>query len=720
MEKQVKAFVKVKDIVYSEYFADALRTTLTVVLPATVFFILGWKEPAIGTALGALLVSLCDMPGDIPEKAKGLTLGSMVLAVVALSTSAALSSEVALGILILVSCFGFSYLSIYGGRASTTGSLALVMMIFTIGLRPEGPSFSLYIFTGGIWYLLSAVGYLSIFPLRPVRHSLSECVTEIAVFLRAKAGFYDPAVPLNDCYQAVISGHIRVAEKQERVRAILLKESMMARQSAQTGPRLVQLASEIIDLYEQILAIHYDYEFIRKTLSDLHVLDTVNRLMTQMADDLSETARWIRRNQRPAAAPSVMERLPLLRRRLQDAGTAARGLKAGLVNKIIANFEVIDQKTQSIKAILAQPGTALMDISNNDAFRFVSRPPFSFRLAREHFTIHSAIFRFSIRIALICFGAYLGSLYLFHGKYDYWLLLTIVIIARPGFSTTRKRNFQRFTGTAIGVGIAFILLYCFHSPNLFIGLLPVLLLGYLGFLHQDYLVSVCFITVLAVTGLHLLGGKDSELLLERSYYTLLGSAIAFAAAFLFPFWESRKMSGLLKIQLIATIHYLRQLLDDVSGVPFNVVEYKLARKQVFVSSANLSRAYQHMLSEPKKASWLPGHIYRFQVLNHDLYASVAALLLDGATDKQLTGLNEHRQLVEQSISFLEAAVGKLSAAEDLAVLFDEPIKPEAATHPEISGQQLKLIQTLARNIYLQINKIVQEQSRSYPKGHQSD
>jgi uncharacterized membrane protein YccC len=707
----VKTLAKLKDAVYSEYFVDALRATLTVILPAIVFFTLGWRGPAIGTALGALLISLCDEPGDIPEKANSLTIGSIVLAAVTLVTSAALSSHVVLAMLILVCCLGFSYVSIYGSRASNTGSLALVMMIFTVGLHPEGPSFSLYIFLGGMWYVLSAVLYLKIFPFRPVRHSLSECIAEIAAFLRTKAGFYDLAVPLNDCYRAVISGHIRVSEKQDKVRTILLKESMIARQSAQTNLGLVQLASEAIDLYEQILAIHYDYEFIRKTLFDLGMLNTVNRLMKQIADELSKTALLIRRNQRPNAEPAVMERLPLLRRRLQNTRTSARGLEADLVNKIIENFEVIDKKTQSIQAILTQSGNALQEISDQDAFRFVSRPAFSLGLVREHFTVHSAIFRFSIRIAVTCFSAYLSLLYFFHGKYDYWLLLTIVIIARPGFSTTRKRNFQRFTGTAIGIGIAFTLLYFLNLQNVLIGLLPVLLLGYLSFLHKNYLVSVCFITVLAVTGMHLLGGKDNDLLLERFYYTLLGGVMVFLAAFIFPFWESRKMSALLKTMLTANIHYLHQLLNHVSGKPFDVIEYKLARKQIFVSSANLSRAYQQMLSEPKTSPLVSSSIYRFQIFNHELYASVAALLLDGVTNKQLIGSAEYRQIVEQSISFLENAVGELSSVKGSSPVFTEPLKEGRGTkYMDIAGQQLKLIRMQAQNIYIQTSKIVQEQS----------
>lgn len=711
MANKFTAVVRIKNAIYSQYFVDGLRTTLAVVLPAALFFVLGLKEPAIGIGLGALLVSLCDLPGDTREKVNGLTISSVVLAAVALITSSVLSSPVILGILIVVCCFGFSYVSIFGNRALSTGSLALIMMIFTIGLHPMGPSFSLYILTGGIWYMFFAVVHLKVFPFRPARYALGDCIAEIALFLRNKADFYDLAVPLNDCYRVAIAGHIKVSEKQEYVRTILLKESLIGRRSARTGARLVSMASEVIDLYEQILAIHYDYEFIRTTLHDLQVLTNVNQLMKQMADDLFELAALIRQNRKPDIGTFSMERLPFFQLQLKKAELSSKGLQAQLIKKIIANFKVIDKKAQSIKSIVAKSDGALLEISDKDAFRFVSKPVFSLKLVKEHFTLRSPIFRFSVRVSLMCFCAYLGLLYLFHGKYDYWLLLTIVIIARPGFSTTKRRSFQRLAGTAIGIGVSFTLLFFLHSPTMVIALLPLFLLGYLSFLYTRYLISVCFITVLAVMGLQLLGGNDSDLLLQRSYFTLAGSAIAFAAAFIFPYWESRKINDLLKIMLSANIRYLHMLLDYVSGGQLNVIDYKLARKQVFVNSANLSRAYQHMLSEPKTSPQVNECIYRFQIFNHQLCGSVAAFLLDGVTNRKISGLPEHKQLVEQSIAFLEEAVQELSADADLSAPGDEWIKPATGfIHSEMAGRQLKLIRQLARNVYLQTGQIIHQKT----------
>lgn len=162
--------------------------------------------------------------------------------------------------------------------------------------------------------------------------------------------------------------------------------------------------------------------------------------------------------------------------------------------------------------------------------------------------------------------------------------------------------------------------------------------------------------------------------------------------------------------LYANIRYLHQLLDYLSGEPLDVIEYKLARKQIFISSANLSRAYHHMLSEPKTIPLATEYIYRFQIHNHELYASAAALLLDGGSKKQQIILPEHKQLVAKSITFLEASIAELTTNNSIPPPNDERIIPVSGyRHSEILGQQLKLIHRQAKNIYLQTHKIAHEQ-----------
>jgi hypothetical protein len=71
--------------------------------------------------------------------------------------------------------------------------------------------------------------------------------------------------------------------------------------------------------------------------------------------------------------------------------------------------------------------------------------------------------------------------------------------------------------------------------------------------------------------------------------------------------------------------YLQRILEFLFGSPGNILEYKLARKDVYLNSANLSATFQRMISEPKSKQAAEKEIYRFVVLNHILFSNIANL-----------------------------------------------------------------------------------------------
>lgn len=703
-----KQFSRIAFAFVNEHFISALRTTITIVIPVIICYSLGYQGAAIDIGLGTLLVGLSDVPGNLSEKLNSLLIGSVALSLVSLSTLLVSSSSLLLGVVLTLFCFSFSMLTFYGGSVSAIGSISLIMMVFSMGLKPVNDVyFSLFILAGGFWYTLSAVLYLSVFPYRPVRQALSECIAEVAEFLRSKACFYQTNIPLNDCYHKVISGHIKVSEKQDAVRLILLDERLLAYHENIRVKQLIRLAAEVIDLYEQILAVHYDYAYIRQTLDDLSALRPVNQLIEYMADELYETSIFVGRGIHRKVQPTGQMRL--LTRQLKDAAARAPGLKARLIGRIVMNFEAIHAKIELIGASLSKLPEGNHTISDKDAIRFANNQSLDWKQMRHHFTIQAPIFRFALRVTFTCLIAYLLMLFMLPGKYNYWLLLTIIIVVRPGFSTTRKRNIQRITGTLTGMVAAFIVLHMVQQNSLQIMLVILCLLGYLSFLYINYMVSVMFITLVAIVGLHLLGGNNDDLMLQRGYETLLGGAAALTAAFLFPFWESRKLKDLVNQVVTADIAYLEHLRDLVLQRPFAFINYKLARKQVFVSSANLSRAYQHMLVEPRGAVIDSDMLYQFQIFNHELYASVASLLLDQVSNSRTPGEVDHLEIVDRSIAYLNDASKAINGIASLSVnvsQYDREIKPvEGTLHREIMRDQLQLICDLSRNIYLQLNKM---------------
>ena len=98
--------------------------------------------------------------------------------------------------------------------------------------------------------------------------------------------------------------------------------------------------------------------------------------------------------------------------------------------------------------------------------------------------------------------------------------------------------------------------------------------------------------------------------------TILGSVIAYVvAAVVLPVWEHEQIDRLIKEALEANRKYFNIVASMFTGEPVNMTFYKLYRKDAFVALANLSDAFQRMLSEPKNKQMKMEHYHQFVATN---------------------------------------------------------------------------------------------------------
>src|SRR5690606_30153763 len=101
---------------------------------------------------------------------------------------------------------------------------------------------------------------------------------------------------------------------------------------------------------------------------------------------------------------------------------------------------------------------------------------------------------------------------------------------------------------------------------------------------------------------------------ERILDTLIGSLLAFVSSYIiFPSWERKQVYGNMRSLLIANYNYLSQALTIIAGRPLELTDYKLARKEVYVATANMASAFQRMISEPKNKQKHTKDLNRFVV-----------------------------------------------------------------------------------------------------------
>jgi uncharacterized membrane protein YccC len=264
----------------------------------------------------------------------------------------------------------------------------------------------------------------------------------------------------------------------------------------------------------------------------------------------------------------------------------------------------------------------------------------------------SAAFKHALRVSLVCLVGFAASKILPLGHHSYWVLLTIIVILKPGFSLSKQRNYQRLIGTICGgiIGIA-ILIFVKDKDALFI-LLVFFMLGCYSFQRLNYVVSVLLMTPYILILFSFLG--VNHIIEERITDTIIGSTIAFIASYvLFPSWEYELIQENLRDVIYANANYLAKIAETIAGNVVDITEYKLARKEVFVQSGNLSAAFERMTSEPKSKQKKVKEVHKFVVLNHILSSYIATVAAEIIGRKNISNAQpEAIKLLRKSMAIL--------------------------------------------------------------------
>jgi uncharacterized membrane protein YccC len=261
-----------------------------------------------------------------------------------------------------------------------------------------------------------------------------------------------------------------------------------------------------------------------------------------------------------------------------------------------------------------------------DYDQFITHQGIESKLLLENLTLTSNIFRHSLRVSIATLAGYLISQF-FPLGHGYWILLTITVILKPAYSLTKKRNFERLMGTLAGAFIGLLILYFIGDRTVLFVLMILFMMGTYVFLRTNYLICVTLMTPYVLLLFHLLYPHDFRTILsDRVIDTVIGSAIAFIAnIFLVPSREREQITDYMIRIIEANGAYFRDVSGAFLGKPVSVARYKLSRKHAFVALANLSDAFDRILSEPGNKRKLADRMHQFVVSSHMLTSHIATL-----------------------------------------------------------------------------------------------
>ena len=694
-----------KRFLFSQYFSDGIRITFGLLLPSVLFYNLGDINLGIAISLGALCVSIPDNPGPYEHRRNAMLITIALIFGMALLTALFAKFTVLLTLFIGVSCFLLSMMHVFGARAAAMGISALAVMILGIDQQltfMQALNYALLVMFGGVWYFLLSLFSQKLMPYRASEQILGECIFEVAKFIELKAGFYDAKIDINEQYKKIIAQQAVVNEYQEHVREILFKTRKILVDSTPTGRTLLLTFIDLVDLYEQSMATHYNYIDIHKAYANTGILTHFESVIKQMSDEITHIGNNLHNHEYKSASKHFIPTLNTLKDKVDEL--EKQGIKVHVLKRILINLRNISNRIERIHGYKLS-AQQLPKERSAELRKFVQPQTIDWNLFKANLTLDSNHFRHAIRMAIICMAGFVFARTIYNASYSYWILISIIVILKPGFSLTKKRNYERVIGTIIGGLIGLLILKFFPSIGARFAFLTTFMVLAFSFMRINYVVSVLFMTpyVLIVFSFTDTASQFS-VAWERILDTLIGAGLALGASyFVFPNWESYQLKDIMQKVLNANMGYLKSIAER-NETQLSQSAYRLARKELYVQSSDLTTAFQRMLSEPKSKQKNSNHVFQFTVLNNQMSSYLATLSYQLKLGEQLS--DDDIRAIRSVYFILHESLEKIITQQTTDLIFGEiKFTPNKNQYAAIQPELFIAMQQTATNIKKEINQI---------------
>lgn len=623
-----------KSFINSHYLAEGIRVTAGVLLPALVLNYFHLLHVGVVVALGALCVSITDNPGPIHHRRNGMLACIGINTVIAVLTGFAAPHPGLLPLLLVLACFSFSMIAVFGSRANAIGVAALLVMVLNLDQHLHGWDVWLnaaWILVGGIWYMLLSLVLYSIRPYKLVQQALGDCIMATADYLRIRSSFYKKEVDYAHTYNRMMEQQVVVHEKQQLVRELLFKSRNVVKESTHTSRVLLMIFTDVVDLFERTMTTYNDYKAMHEAFSDDDIPERYRLLIVELCNELDEIGIAVKSGQPSAETVVLNEQINSTKKyfeQLRDSKRTADNIQHFIsMRHILNSIEDIAARIHTLHLYSTYSRQLPQRTQKPLAYdQFITRDVFDIKLLADNLDLSSNIFRHAIRVSIATLLGFIVSLFLPVG-HSYWILLTIIVILKPAYSLTKKRNYERLIGTIVGVIAGLLILYFIEDSEILFVIMLFLMIGTYSLIRTNYMFSVIFMTPYILVMFHLLNtAAFSALIQDRVVDTVIGSGIAFFAnLILLPAWEHEKINLYMQEAIKSNRQYFTIVARAFTGKPDTLLNYKLSRKHAYVALSNIADALNRMLSEPKRKQKNSNLLQQLVVLNYMLTSHIAAL-----------------------------------------------------------------------------------------------
>lgn len=659
---------KIKDFTIGNNLYNALKVVLSAVIPAFLFSYFGNLEMGLTIAIGALFTFPTDTPSNLKHKINGLLVTVFILAGINLVINAAYPYPFLFYPIFGILVFILSMFAVYGQRATMVSFAALMILSISLAHTHHGWEMlqhSGLLLCGGLFYLLVSILFYYINPHRYTELQIVECIKLTSKYLKLRGDLWQLNSDRKEITRKQLLLQVELNDIHEKIREVLVRNRTDYGSSHQNRKLLLAFMT-LVEIMELAVSTSFDHNKLHQKF-DAHprVLITYQSLAYNLAKNLKSLSKKIKKRKQYVQKNNLLENLFAFEFAITDYEKTLGPIEASEGTHMLSNMlHYAEKQVEKIKT-LERTYTAnvkLKDLKgrDKDLEKLTITPYYPINTLVENISFSSLEFRHSLRITTtLMLGLLIGKVLPFENVY--WILLTIVVIMRPGYGLTKERTFNRFIGTIIGGIIGFAVLTLEPSATILVALTVLFLTLGLTFSPSNYKVGTAFITLHVIFIFAIISPSDGNIVLYRVLDTFVGAILAILANhFLWPYWESLNTNDNIKNSIEANRNYLKQiyvLYNEKEGIN---QKYRLARNQAFIEIGNLMASFQRMLQEPKSRQDKLQQVYKFTVLNNALLSSAASLGTYTQSHKTTKASESFNIIFDKIIKNLNSAISLLT------------------------------------------------------------
>ena len=640
-------------------FSDGLKTAFSIILPPIVLGYFGKIDIGVIISLGVVLTHICDIPGVMRDRRNFMLLSILSTTFISLVTRNFADHDYFVLICIPIVTFSMAMLTVYGQRATNLGMSVMLAFVMSLAngeeVRYSALETSGLVFLGGIWYLIISLTISQFRPYKMAQQSLADCMTHIADYIHIKSKYYEPKIDINRITRQLLDQQIIIQEKQDLVRELVYNNKKLIKDTTVIGRSLVFIFSDLNDIFESINATSQDYVQMHNKFGGDESFRQVYRISNKISQELHSIAYHINTSRVPKSKFDFDYELKKLKEQielydiddqiiLQNIYLNLRHViqKIGFIHRFFYDSEVQEKKKNPYDHLT----------------KFINRPDYKIKKLKSHLNLQSSIFRHALRLSIVMIIGFLVKFWLPYTDHSYWILMTILVIMKPGFSVTKKRNYQRLLGTVFGGIIGISIVYLVDSLAIKFSIMLILMILAYTYLRHKYVIGTLFLTAYILISFSFLTTYNSfEVIGERITDTLIGGGLAFISSYIiFPSWESKNINQTIQKALIANYNFLYHVFHYTIRRQMSMTEYKLTRKNVYVNMAAVTSVFQRVISEPKKTQLNAKELNRFTIFNHSFVSYTSGLLELMQRKKDIAAKVEHIDLMVKILQDLETTI----------------------------------------------------------------